>query len=288
MNVEIKTWKLWLHFAGYFFCFVFSGIIAAIPRFLIGFENESGIIILLTEIIRIPISIVVLVLYSNYISKVPLNKKVLNFNGFRPLKWIIVGVLLPLTVLSIFYITGNLGINLIEFELDKSIILDNTLKALGMSLAAGLTEEVLFRGYLFNLLRKKYSFWMSAIVISFLFALVHMGGVDSVFNAIQLIVAGILVSILFLFIYKKSGAIWNASIVHFLWNFLNFNEFIDYGKSNKPAYKVLEFQLGGNDLFNGGAFGVEASLPAMLVYVIFTILIVKTMETKEKKSKDTE
>jgi len=285
MKIEIQTWKLWMHFAGYFFCFVLAGFIAAIPRFIIGFDNESGIIILITEILRIPIAITLFFYYTIYVSKIPLNRETLICSSFAPLKWGIIGFLLPLIVLGIFYFTGNLTVIETSFQINHKVLVDNILKALGMSLAAGITEEVLFRGYLVNLLHKRYSFWLSAIIPSFLFALVHIGGADSLLNAIQLIVAGMLVSIMFLVIYKKTGSIWNASIVHFLWNFLNFNEIIDYGKSNEPAYKMVELNLGGNDLFNGGAFGVEASIPAIIVYIA-VIFIIWNLKRKQLQTNE--
>jgi len=262
-----------MHFAGYFFCFVIAGLIAAIPRFVIGFDNESGIIIFITEILRIPITITLFFYYTIYVSKISLNREILQYSSFSPIKWGMVGFFLPLAVLGIFYVTGNLTVIDTNLQINHRILLDDILKALGMSLAAGVTEEVLFRGYLVNLLNKRYSFWLSAIIPSFLFALVHIGGVDTLLNAFQLIVSGMLVAIMFLVIYKKTGSIWNASIVHFLWNFLNFNEFIDYGKSNEPAYKMVELNLGINDLFNGGTFGIEASIPAIIVYITVILVI---------------
>jgi len=271
--MKIKTWKIWMHFAGYFFCFVIAGLIAAIPRFVIGFDNESGIIIFITEILRIPITITLFFYYTIYVSKISLNREILQYSSFSPIKWGMVGFFLPLAVLGIFYVTGNLTVIDTNLQINHRILLDDILKALGMSLAAGVTEEVLFRGYLVNLLNKRYSFWLSAIIPSFLFALVHIGGVDTLLNAFQLIVSGMLVAIMFLVIYKKTGSIWNASIVHFLWNFLNFNEFIDYGKSNEPAYKMVELNLGINDLFNGGTFGIEASIPAIIVYITVILVI---------------
>jgi membrane protease YdiL (CAAX protease family) len=283
MKIKIQPWKLWMHFAGYFFCFVIAGLIAAIPRFIVGFENESGLIILITELLRIPITITLFFYYTVYISKIPLNRKTLKYSSFAPLKWGIIGFLLPLVVLSIFYITGNLTVIETNFQISHNILVDNILKALGMSLAAGIIEEVLFRGYLVNLLNNRYSFWFSAIIPSFLFALVHIGGADTLLNSIQLIVAGVFVSIMFLLIYKKTGSIWNASIVHFLWNFLNFNELVDYGKSNEPFYKMVELDLGGNDLFNGGASGIEASIPAIILYIT-VILIIYNISKRNKKT----
>ena len=91
-------------------------------------------------------------------------------------------------------------------------------------------------------------------------------------NVFQLLVAGMLVSIMFLVIYKRTGSIWNASVVHFLWNFLFFEKMIDYGKSNEPLNKLIEIDLGQNELITGGAFGIDVSIPAIIVYSLILMI----------------
>lgn len=274
-KMEIKAWRIWVHFAGYFFCLIFGALIAAIPRFISGMDNESGVTVFISELLRVPITLSLLFFYTVYVSKIPLNKEILQASSMPSLKWLLLGLILPFAVLGIFYLTGNLEILDTDFNISQEIIIDNILKALGMSFAAGIIEELVFRGYMVNLLNKKYTFWFSAIFPSLLFTLVHIGGTDSLLNAVQLLFAGMLVSMMFLAIYKKTGSIWNACTVHFLWNFLNFNEMVDYGESNEPTHALIELNLGQNELFNGGAFGVEASIPALIVYGLTILLVLK-------------
>ena len=278
--MEIKTWKLWLHFGAYFLCFVAAGMIAAIPRFVIGFENESGLLVFVSELLRIPISIGLLYFYTKYIARIQINNQSLSISSFSPLKWGFIGVLLPVAVLSIFYFSGNLAIVSTNFQIEQERALDIILRALGMSLAAGIVEEIVFRGYLVNLLARNYSFWVAGIIPSFLFTLIHIGAAKSLLNILQLLVAGMLVSILFLIIYKKTGSIWNASIVHFLWNFLFLQEFIDYGPGNEPLYKLVQVDLGTSEVITGGAFGLDVSLPAIIVYALTLIISWKFIKVK--------
>ena len=284
--MEIKTWKLWMHFCIYFLCFVVGGTIAVIPRFIVGFENESGLLVFVSELLRIPISIALLYFYTKYISRIPINKESLSVSSFNPLKWGFIGVLLPVAVLSIFYILGNFTIVSTNFQINQERALDIILKALGMSLAAGIVEEIVFRGYLVNLLAKKYSFWVAGLIPSFLFTIIHIGAASqSLLNVFQLLLAGILVSIMFLVIYKKTGSIWNASIVHFLWNFLFLQEFVDYGSGNKPEYKLIQIDLGTSDILTGGAFGLDVSLPAIIIYTITLIISWKFIKAKTVNNK---
>jgi len=269
---EINNSKLWGHFVGYFLVFVLAGIIAAIPRLIVGFENESGLIVFISEMIRIPVSIALLYFYTKYVARIPINSETLSFKNFSLLKWALVGILMPALVLLIFYFSGNLEVLQTNLTIDQSIIIDNILKAFGMSLAAGIIEELVFRGYLVNLLSRRYSFWVAGIVPSFLFTIIHIGAAKSLLNFFQLLVAGMLVSIMFLVIYKRTGSIWNASVVHFLWNFLFFEEMIDYGMSNEPLNKLIQIDLGQNELITGGAFGMDVSIPAIIVYSLILMI----------------
>lgn len=283
---DIKTSKLWLHFTAYFLIFVIGGIIAAIPRFIAGMEDESGLQVFISEMIRIPVTIALLFYYTKYISRIPINNETLSIRNFRVLKWSLIGILMPVMTLAIFYITGNFEILKTNLQIDNSIITDNILKAFGMSLAAGIIEEIVFRGYLVNLLSRKYSFWIAGIIPSLLFTIVHIGAAKSMLNVFQLLIAGMLVSIMFLVIYKRTGSIWNAGIVHFLWNFLFFEEMIDYGESNEPLNKLLEIDLGHNVLMSGGEFGIDISLPAIIVYgliLIFSFIFIKNQSAKKSK-----
>jgi len=281
---EFKTWKLWLHFTGYLGCFVLGGLIVIVPDIVSGFKNETGYSIFTRELFRIPITLGLLYLYTKFILKNLLTFETLRFKNTNILKWGLIGILLPSLVIFIFYISGNFKIIDTNFNINKEIIYAALLKSLGMSIAAGIIEEVVFRGYMVNLLQKKYTFWVAAIVPSLLFTLLHIGGADSFINVLQLLIAGMLVSIMFLFIYKSTGSIWNASIVHFLWNFVILNELISYGKTKYGIDKLVEFDIGQNELFNGGGFGIETSIPAIIVYGL-TIVITWKMIKKTAYNK---
>jgi hypothetical protein len=60
---EIKSWKVWSNFFGYFVIYILGATIASIPRFIVGFDKETGLLVGISEIIRIFIP--VLLLYRN-------------------------------------------------------------------------------------------------------------------------------------------------------------------------------------------------------------------------------
>ena len=269
---ETKASKIWGHFFGYILCFVIGGIIAGIPRFTQGFEQETGIIVLISEALRILITLLLLYFYTKHLVEIDLNVLTLSTEYLNIGLWMLVGIGLPIITITLFYITGNLTMGQINTELTKSHIFDSILNSLGLSLAAGIVEEVVFRGYLFNLIRTKYNIWISALAPSLFFTILHIGEVGSILNVFQLLVAGLLVSFMFLAIYLYTKSVWNASIVHFLWNFIIFNKLLSFGKNESPDL-LVRFDIGDNNLFNGGDFGIETSIPAIIIYgLTFTIL----------------
>ena len=282
---EIKTWKIWGNFFVYFFLFVLGASIAAIPRFITGFEHETGLLVSISEIIRIPITILLLYLYTKYVVKLPLNIPTLNAKDLNIGLWILVGLSLPILTVLIFYITGNLTVKNINNELSQSYIIDTIFKALGVSLATGFVEEIIFRGYLFNLLKTKYNFWIAAFAPSLFFTLIHIGGAGSLINVVQLLIAGLLVSFMFIMIYRYTKSIWNAGIVHFLWNLVLLNGLIVFGAKEKTD-SLIQLDIGNNQLFNGGDFGIETSIPAMIVYGITILILWKLNKNKQHTTKN--
>jgi hypothetical protein len=280
---EIKTWNIFANFVIYFILFIVGASIAAVPRFIVGFENETGILVCISELLRIPITIILLYWFTKYVVKLPLNLPTLSFKHLNIGLWTLLGLSLPIITVLIFYITNNLKVESINNDISKTYFFDILIKAFGVSLASGFVEEIIFRGYLFNLLKRKYNFWIAALIPSFLFTLIHLGGADSFLNIIQLLIAGMLVSFMFVMIYRYTKSIWNAGIVHFLWNFLLLNGLIVFNAKDNPEYWI-QLNIGNNELFNGGNFGIETSVPAIMVYCITCFILWRLIRQKENHS----
>ncbi|HEX6462100.1 MAG TPA: type II CAAX endopeptidase family protein [Candidatus Saccharimonadales bacterium] len=97
--------------------------------------------------------------------------------------------------------------------------------ALYLSILVPLAEEFAFRGYLFGLLRKKLSFITVAVVVSLVFALLHMIFDTTSGIAIKQLNVAIDVFILSLFLCylrEKTQSIWASVALHGLKNFIAF------------------------------------------------------------------
>lgn len=75
-------------------------------------------------------------------------------------------------------------------------------------------EELIFRGFVFSALRQKYSFWLSAVLTSLAFAIIHLQlnvGID-VF----------ILSLFLCYVRERSGALWAPILLHTAKNVLAF------------------------------------------------------------------
>ena len=198
----------------------------------------------------------------------------LNMSYFRITKpkfsllGIIIAFLLPLAVISYYFIFTNGTISYINSEL----ILLYIAFALKRGLAAGITEELLFRGFIMKLVERRWNIKIAIIVPSIIFASLHfikgMGSVD----ILLLFIAGISVSIMFSLITYLNENVWDAAIIHVIWNTLiigifnispqnDFQNIVNYIFNNK------------NILITGGRFGIESGIPAIMGYIVVIIII---------------
>lgn len=86
-------------------------------------------------------------------------------------------------------------------------------------IAAGFVEEMVFRGVILNVLKKKWNIKAAVIVPSILFGFVHILGMNfSVGSCLLVILAGTMVGVMFSLIAIESGSVWNSGVVHAVWN----------------------------------------------------------------------
>jgi uncharacterized protein len=79
---------------------------------------------------------------------------------------------------------------------------------------APFAEEMFFRGFLFHGLWGRIGFWPAAVGSGLLFSLIHVSSGD----LIGLVVPFAIIGTLFAWLVKRTGSLWNAIAVHFLFN----------------------------------------------------------------------
>jgi len=144
------------------------------------------------------------------------------------------------------------------------------------ALVAAVQEEILVRGLLFRLLEERLGSWIALGVSALIFGLLHAfnHGATAVSTAAIALEAGILLAAA----YMYTRSLWFLIGLHFGWNFTEGGIF-STSVSGGRAGGMIGVQFAGSDVLTGGAFGPEASLPAVLVClaagIVFIILTVR-------------
>jgi len=131
-------------------------------------------------------------------------------------------------------------------------------------------EELAFRGYILQNLRKEWGTPVALSVSSFLFALFH--GLNPHFTPLAL--AGIaLGGVLMAYGYLLSGSLWLPIAFHFAWNFAQ-GPLFSFPVSGLASEGLLLLERGDSpSLITGGAFGPEGGLLGLLALLLGLLLL---------------
>lgn len=136
----------------------------------------------------------------------------------------------------------------------------------------GLAEETLFRGILFRYLEAGFGSWVALLLTSALFGAVHLSNpAATLWGAAAIAVeAGIMLGAA----YMLTRSLWLAIGIHWGWNFVQGSVFgFNVSGSNLPLASVFKPTISGPELLSGGAFGIEASLIAVVVCTLFGVAL---------------
>ncbi|MDP1528354.1 MAG: type II CAAX endopeptidase family protein [Rhodoferax sp.] len=149
----------------------------------------------------------------------------------------------------------------------------------------GSTEEILFRGWLMQLIASRHGLWIAVIANSVLFALAHAGNIEP---SKELVVglANIVLFGLFISLYAvREGSLWGVCGWHAAWNWL-----LGLGFGLEVSGQVVEVTPLITDLaaapnavwwLTGGAFGPEASVVTTAVLLIGTVVLAVRGRTRD-------
>jgi membrane protease YdiL (CAAX protease family) len=168
------------------------------------------------------------------------------------------------------------------FGTDKTISL--LITWVSLSIAAGLTEEVLFRGHLFMIFAAGYSKVIAVVITSLIFGLVHITMLTafSVADIFTVIAGGSVAGLMFALIYLYSKVIWYAAVVHVVWDIFFIGKITAVAATQAEANQIIvPFRLTTHTpLLTGGSFGVEAGLPCFVIYLVVIGVLYMMMKRK--------
>jgi membrane protease YdiL (CAAX protease family) len=144
-----------------------------------------------------------------------------------------------------------------------------------MAIESGFMEELLVRAIILRLLMRAFGIWPALIAQAVLFGALHLANPNASFTAAAAIAveAGLMLA----GFYLLTGRLWMSVGVHAAWNF---TQGWVWGASVSgipvtESWLVSNPKPGASELLSGGAFGPEASLPAMVVGTLVAIVVLR-------------
>ena len=238
--------------------------------------STSGIM-LIVSLFSTGITTLLIFIYCRFIEK-----RKLSTMGFRKNKFLaeyavgmLVGTVMFSAAVGICVLLGALS--------PKGLVTTSSTAIIALSFAGfliqGMSEEVVFRGYLMVSVSRRSHIALAVAISSIGFACAHLGNPGV--TPLAIINIAFFGAFEALYIMKR-GNIWGVCGIHSLWNFVqgNFYGISVSGLGNTDSIFRME-NVSGHDLINGGAFGLEGGLAVTTVLVISTIAV---LFTKTKQS----
>lgn len=131
-------------------------------------------------------------------------------------------------------------------------------------------EELVFRGYILQNLRKEWGTLAALLASSFLFALLH--GLNPHFTPLALV--GIALAGMFMaYGYLLTGSLWLPIAFHFAWNFAQ-GPLFSFPVSGLASEGLLLLERGDSPSFiTGGAFGPEGGVLGVIAILLGLLLL---------------
>jgi len=141
---------------------------------------------------------------------------------------------------------------------------------LAVALGAGFGEELTFRGGIFRVLEDGFGTAVALAVSAVAFGFVHAlnPGASIVSTAAIALEAGVFLGLA----YAATRSLWLPIGLHFAWGFTEGGIF-GANVSGHPYHGIFQFSLSGRDILTGGAFGPEASVVAVGISLVASLVL---------------
>jgi uncharacterized protein len=177
---------------------------------------------------------------------------------------LLLGALLICSIIAVLAAFGAYSVDAVGSWRDLSNIFATMLPKIA---TGALIEELLFRLILLRLLERSFGTIWALVISSLLFGLAHVGNAGAT-PAISILL-GLELGLLFGAAYLLTRRIWLCAALHLSWNFLQ-GAIFSVAVSGHTGRGWVRGSLTGPDWLTGGAFGIEASIVAVLLCLAAT------------------
>ena len=181
------------------------------------------------------------------------------------LKGIAAGFLLFTAVVGLLWLTGSYHVTGFNPHADWLLAL------LTVGLGAGIGEEIMFRGVLFRITEEGLGTWGAVLISALFFGAAHiMNPAATLWSSAAITVEA---GLLFGMLYHVTRSLWPCIGLHTAWNF---TQGTVYGipVSGTHADSWLVSNRTGPDWLSGGTFGAEASVVALSLCTLCTVVLI--------------
>lgn len=241
---------------------------------LVGDVFDATTITLITYYGYVIVSGVAL-LYWKRIEKKPLAEMGLTGRFGNYFIGAVIGVALLAVSVFVTVLTGNMEYHGVFENADILLIVLLT----GGFVVQGATEEILCRGIVLHALKEKTSLWIAIAVSTVLFILPHLSSLfagETIYGVIG-VANLILSSILFSLLTIRFKGIWAACGLHSFWNAVLYCILgLNLSGNDETVAAVFHIQSVGENIWNGGVYGIEADVITTVVLACAVGVIVWT------------
>ena len=184
----------------------------------------------------------------------------------------LIGTVLLFVCVAAIMLTGS-----ISYEgLSKDTNIPMLMLMLGGFIIQGAAEEFLCRGLVLCSLRDRVPLPVAVVAGTLAFIYPHLSTLREF--ELQYVFSGLLclvvISCVFSFITLRTGSIWAACGLHSVWNFcLCCVLGLNLSGSEGASTALINMRSVGNNLLNGGNYGIEASIIADIVIAAAAVLL---------------
>ena len=210
--------------------------------------------------------------YWKFIEKKPLSEMGLTKHFGNYFIGAITGVLLLTVSVVAIILTGNIEYHGVFENADILVIV----LLVGGFVVQGATEEILCRGIVLHALKEKTSLWIAIAVSTIMFVLPHWSSLfagETIYGVIG-VANLVLISIIFSLLTICFKSIWAACGLHSFWNAILYSILgLNLSGNDGTVTAIFNMQSVGENIWNGGVYGIEASIITTVVLTIATVLI---------------
>jgi membrane protease YdiL (CAAX protease family) len=210
---------------------------------------------LLSSVIAAALAILGYWLFALLVERKPLADFALAGAGREWLFGAAIGFGVMTTVIGVIALGG--GYEVIGYNQARVLI-----SMLAIAITSGVIEEIMLRGLFFRMIEKWLGSWTALILSAALFGVAHIANPNS--SMLAAVAIALEAGILLAAIYMLTRRLWAVIGLHMAWNFTQ-GGIYGVAVSGFETDGLIKPAISGSDLLTGGAFGAEASLPAIII-----------------------